>query len=75
MDPQEQPETDLAAAERRLADQEARVARQQRIVEEMERDNHPAAAAMGRTLLATLKKSLALSRNHVKALRGRPGGR
>ena len=66
-------EDDLAAAERRLAEHEARVARQERIIAEMERDNHSEAAAMGRTVLATLRKSLALCRQHVEAMRRKPG--
>ena len=60
---------DLAAAERRLAENGARVARQEQIIEEMDRDNHPEAAAMGRAVLATLRRSLELCREHVEALR------
>ena len=67
------PEHSLAAAERRLVEGEARVARQERIVEDMVRDNHPEAAEMGRAVLATLRRALALCREHVEALRGRPG--
>jgi uncharacterized coiled-coil protein SlyX len=66
----QQQRDDLAGAEERLAQHEARVARQEQIIVEMDRDNHPKAAAVGRTVLATLQKSLALCRGHVEALRG-----
>jgi hypothetical protein len=41
-------ETLLEMVERQIAECEARIARQKAIIEEMDRDNHPNAAATGR---------------------------
>jgi hypothetical protein len=59
MDP---PEDVLATAERHVREGEKRVARQIVIIEEMDRDNHPEAAAMARVVLVTLQNTLSLMR-------------
>jgi hypothetical protein len=51
-------------AERHVRQAEAFVHRQERIVAEMDRDGHPEAAARGRQVLATLRRSLELAREH-----------
>jgi hypothetical protein len=61
MDP---PEKTLARAERHVREGEERVARQLAIIEEMDRDNHPKAAAMAREVLVTLQTILDLMRGH-----------
>ena len=63
MDPPEDP---LAMAERHVREGEVRVARQLVIIEEMDRDNHPEAAAMGRVVLVTLQATLDLMRGHLR---------
>ena len=67
------PEDSLAMAERHVREGEERVARQIAIVEEMDRDNHPQAAAMARVVLATLQATLALMRGHLREARGLGG--
>ena len=66
MDP---PEDALARAERHVREGEERVARQLAIVEEMDRDDHPEAAAMAREVLATLRSTLDLMRGHLRTER------
>ncbi|MBV8096558.1 MAG: hypothetical protein JO110_25615 [Acetobacteraceae bacterium] len=56
----------LARAERHVREAERHVARLAEIVDEMDRDHHPHAAAMARTLLATLQESLQLMREHLR---------
>ena len=57
-------------AERHVAEGEARIRRQREIVEEMDRDNHPDAAAMGRRTLAVMEQTLRVLRQHLDLLRG-----
>lgn len=59
----------LAMAERHVREGEARISRQEEIIAEMDRDNHPHAAEMGRKLLATYREFLRLSREHLEAER------
>src|SRR5689334_6503815 len=54
-------ESHLAQAERHVREGEARVARLIAIIEELERDGHPKAAARAREVLATIQQSLALA--------------
>ncbi|MBL6459469.1 hypothetical protein JMJ55_29595 [Belnapia sp. T6] len=63
MDP---PEDALAMAERHVREGEGRVARQIAIVEQMNGDNRPEAAAAARTLLVTLETTLDLMREHLR---------
>jgi hypothetical protein len=63
------PEDPLAMAERHVREGEVRVARQLVIIEEMDRDNHPEAAAMGRVVLVTLQATLDLMRRHLRTER------
>ena len=65
------PETPLAQAERHVREGEARVARQREIVAEMEKDNHPYAAEMARTLLDTLLRTLELEKQHLEIERAK----
>ena len=53
-------ETPLEMGERHVAEGEVRIARQREIVEEMDRDNHPNAAATARRVLAVMEDSLRL---------------
>lgn len=66
----EEPETALAMAERHVREAEARIARQAEIIAEMERDNHPEAAAVGRGVLATFQNTLEALRDHFSLVRG-----
>ena len=63
MDP---PEDALTTAERHVREGKARVARQLAIIEEMDRDNRPAAAATAREVLTTLRATLDLMRGHLR---------
>ena len=56
-------------AAKRIADAEARVARQEQIVAEMERDRHPRAAERARAVLGTMRQSLRAMRE-AASLRG-----
>lgn len=69
----DRPEDTLARAERRVREGEERVARQIATVEEMDRDNHPRAAAQARKVLATLERALELARDHLRMERERRG--
>ena len=62
----EQPEDTIAMAERHIREGEARIARQIAVIEEMDRDNHPEAAARGRQVLVTLQRTLDLAREHLR---------
>ncbi|WP_207537653.1 hypothetical protein [Sabulicella rubraurantiaca] len=70
MDPHEDA---LAMAERHVREGEERVARQRAIIEEMERDNHPKAAEIGRSTLQVLLSTLELMRGHLRIERERHG--
>ena len=61
----------LAMCERHVAEGEARVARQQEIIAEMERDGHTETAARARNLLATFCDTLALARHHLEIERAK----
>ena len=60
------PEDALARAERHVREAEEHVAHLVGIVEELDRDNHPEAADRARKVLATLRQSLKLSRDHLR---------
>jgi hypothetical protein len=60
------PEDAFAQAARHVAEAEARVARQEAIIAELDRDGHPAAAERARRILATLSQSLVLAREHLR---------
>lgn len=66
------PEDPRALAERHVREGEARVARQLVLIEELERDNHPEAAAVARAVLATLQTTLGLMRDHLRTEQGAP---
>ncbi len=57
-------------AERYVRECEARVARLKVIIFEMERDNHPNAAAMSRKVLRTMEETLHLSRQTLELMKG-----
>ncbi|MDO9712490.1 hypothetical protein [Paracraurococcus lichenis] len=63
------PENALTQAERHVREGEKRVARQISIIEELDRDNHPEAAARARAMLETLRETLELARAHVQRAR------
>ena len=67
-------ETPLELAERHVAEGEARIARQKAIVEAMDRDNHPITAEQARRVLAVMKETLRLLRQHLEIMRGAPPG-
>ena len=48
----------MDATAKRIAAAEARIARQEQIVAEMDRDHHPKAAAQAREVLQTLRETL-----------------
>ncbi|WP_207540697.1 hypothetical protein [Sabulicella rubraurantiaca] len=66
-------EDSLAQAERHVREGEERVTRQRAIVEELERDNHPEAAALGRATLETFLATLEQMREHLRLERKRYG--
>ena len=70
MDP---PEDALARAERHVREAEGHVAHLLAIIEELDRDNHPEAAGRARKVLVTLRRSLELSRAHLRRERERRG--
>jgi hypothetical protein len=63
------PETELQVAERHVREGEERIARQEALIRELDRDGHPATAEMGRKVLVTLNESLGLARAHVVRLK------
>src|SRR3712207_6569594 len=67
------PEDGLAMVKRHAREAEARVARQEAIIEEMDRDGHPRAAATARKVLATLRRSLGRAPEHLRLERERRG--
>jgi hypothetical protein len=72
MDP---PEDALARAERHVREAERHVAHLAAIVDELDRHNHPEAAERAKKVLATLRRSLELSRDHLRLERlGRGSG-
>ena len=65
------PETVLEMARRHVREGEERLARQMTIVQGLERNNHPEAAALGRKVLETIRSSLDLSKHHLRDLERR----
>lgn len=61
-------ESDLQTARRHVREGEARVLRQEAIVSEMHRDNHPHAAALAELILRTMQESLRLFQLHLAML-------
>jgi hypothetical protein len=61
-----QSEDHLAQAERHVREGEKHVAHLLAIIEQLEADGHPRAAERARTILATLRRSLELARNHLR---------
>jgi hypothetical protein len=59
-------EDSLAKADRHVREAEEHVAHQLAIIERLERDQHADAAAMAREVLVTLRRSLALAREHAR---------
>jgi hypothetical protein len=69
--------SDVELAESHVGQAEKRVARQEQLVSEMERDKHARAAERARTVLATFNANLRVLRAHMAELRrtattGRP---
>jgi hypothetical protein len=62
----------LAVAEARVTAGEARVERLRQILDELERDNHPAALERGRTALRAVEASVELARHQLEDLRLNP---
>ena len=65
----ESAEDPVAIAERHVREGEARIARQERIIEEMARDDHPEAEQMGMVVLQQFRRTLELMREHLETLR------
>ncbi|HET8995242.1 MAG TPA: hypothetical protein VFN42_01105 [Acetobacteraceae bacterium] len=56
----------LSQAARHVMEAEQRVARQSRLLHELERDGHSRLATEARKVLQTLQRTLELSRNHLR---------
>ena len=65
------PETDLEKSQRHVEEGEARVARQEAIVADLERDSHDVSAAVA--LLDTLRQTLELMYDDLAHQRARAG--
>jgi len=61
--------SDLELAERHVVEAEVRIARQQQLIDRMERDKHPEVAARARAILVTFNATLELMREHLELLR------
>ncbi len=61
-----QTESPVAVAERHVAEAERRIARQRKLIEQLERDKHTVAADHGRKVLVVLQDSLRLARVHLE---------
>jgi hypothetical protein len=59
-------ESPVVQARRHVIQFERRVERQKQLIEELERDKHPAVAAQGRRVLEVLEESLRLARVHLQ---------
>lgn len=59
-------ESPLAQAERHVQEAEQRVARQSRLIHDLERDGHTQLALQAREVLRTLQRTLELSRVHLQ---------
>jgi uncharacterized coiled-coil protein SlyX len=64
-------ETILEMARRHVREGAIRFARQEEIVAELDRDNYPQAAALGRVVLETMRSSLDLMKRHLRAIEER----
>ena len=62
-------EDPVAMAERHVREGEIRIARQEQIIAEMARDNHPEAERVGHVVLEQFQRTLALMREHLESLR------
>lgn len=58
-------EDSLTQTERHVREAEGRAAHQVATVEVLDRDNHPATAALAREVLSTLRRSFELAREHL----------
>jgi hypothetical protein len=71
-------EDPLAMIRRHVLEAEGHVARQEALVEKLDRGGHAALVVEARVMLATLKKSLELARDHLstelEARSQKPGG-
>ena len=65
-------ETPQEMAARHIAESEVRIARQKKLIEEMDRDDHPDAASRGRQVLAVFEETLRVLRRHAETLRDPP---
>jgi hypothetical protein len=68
----DRPETELEMVQRHVHDGEKRVARQMDMVAELERLHHEEAAALGRELLAVMRRTLDLAKHHLHDIQERP---
>jgi hypothetical protein len=59
-------ESPVVQARRHVIQFERRVERQKQLIEELERDKHPAMAVHGRKILEVLEESLRLARVHLQ---------
>ena len=59
----------LEMEQRHIAQLERQIARQEQIIEELERDGHRRTAETARVLLTTLQTSLLLAREHAERLK------
>lgn len=68
-------ESPLAMSERHVREGEQRVARQERLVAELDHEGHPEMALQAQKLLETLQDTLRLSREHLAIERGSQSNR
>ena len=61
-------ETAVEMAQRHVREGEKRIARQEAMVAELDRDNHPEAATLGSKVLETMRSSLDLMKRHLQAI-------
>jgi hypothetical protein len=66
-------ETILEVAQRHVREGATRLARQEEIVSELDRENFPEAADLGRVVLKTMRCSLDLMKHHLWAIEERAG--
>ena len=66
-------EDPLAQAERHVREAEERIARQQEIIAELDRDGHERTAAQARQLLTAFEQTLDLAHDHVRRQRRERG--
>ncbi len=60
------PEDPIAQAQRHVREAEAHIARQSKLIEELERDGHTRMAEQARTVLNTIRHTLELARQHLR---------